>query len=62
MVELGSKSPFGQSFNNSVFILPAIVVVLIVAIYHVIEIKDYNCLFRRWKCFTESTSVSRSML
>ncbi|VDM64114.1 unnamed protein product [Angiostrongylus costaricensis] len=30
MVELGSKSPFGQSFNNSVFILPAIVVVLIV--------------------------------
>ncbi|KAJ1373159.1 hypothetical protein KIN20_035500 [Parelaphostrongylus tenuis] len=30
MVELGSRSPFGQSFNNSVFILPAIVVVFIV--------------------------------
>ncbi|ETN73062.1 hypothetical protein NECAME_04370 [Necator americanus] len=30
MVELGSKSPFGQSFDNSVFIIPAIVILAIV--------------------------------
>ncbi|VDL72028.1 unnamed protein product [Nippostrongylus brasiliensis] len=30
MVELGSKSPFGQSFDNSVFIVPAIVILTIV--------------------------------
>ncbi|VDP09523.1 unnamed protein product [Heligmosomoides polygyrus] len=30
MVELGSRSPFGQSFDNSVFIVPAIVILFIV--------------------------------
>ncbi|VDO51427.1 unnamed protein product [Haemonchus placei] len=30
MVELGSKSPYGQSFDNSVFIIPAIVILAIV--------------------------------
>uniref|UniRef100_A0A1I7WZE6 YjcZ family sporulation protein n=1 Tax=Heterorhabditis bacteriophora TaxID=37862 RepID=A0A1I7WZE6_HETBA len=32
MVELGTKSPFGQSFDNSVFIIPALIVVLVVGV------------------------------
>ncbi|KAK5965578.1 hypothetical protein GCK32_004835 [Trichostrongylus colubriformis] len=30
MVELGSRSPFGQTFDNSVFIVPAIIIIAIV--------------------------------
>ncbi|GMR55936.1 hypothetical protein PMAYCL1PPCAC_26131 [Pristionchus mayeri] len=29
MVELGGKSPFGQSFDNSVFIIPAIILIAV---------------------------------
>ena len=31
MVDLGSKGPYGQSFDNTVFILPGICIIAIVA-------------------------------
>ncbi|CCD67587.1 Small integral membrane protein 15 [Caenorhabditis elegans] len=39
MVELGGKGPYSTSFDNSVFIIPAIVIVAVFA-YAVIKLRD----------------------